>query len=514
MILDVAHKKDTLANNMKNDINQHRFKEIKRIDHVASQNTHVALVLLEKILLLNGSLLSCDNVNTIVSNVCNACVNVYRKMGCVAPYSKVGNRVRLLEVVKRLLNLHTGSVRIPMSIILSHFTDGLTDVDDSVRGLCRNTLVEYDSVLHPMDLGFYDNKPDVVQHDFVFSRESSVLPNTTPSGITSSVSGASSTKPQSCGSADHFSTSSKETTMVAEAPRRSSAEAVSSSHTLGRGSISQSPSKGIAHPNKNLPSSSHPEGVIRQCGSADEILATKNTNPIPPVTRRSISEPQVFHSAPTSVQRNLPTLSKSPNNLSTKTSNLPGSNMNIVNNNNNNNTNNNVGTNNTFFNNGMTNFNNNTNKPSNMGGVSLNKTNNVMMVSKLPPAHLNVHKNNSNINVTTAIHIDDESPSPDKECVAPQQDYDNHGSGTFVENQENFKDDAVVISDSSDEDVSCTKSVQKFSSGLSADGDLYSSPRSAKRAKLNTSSGGDLRYCEDDADYILSTFCDNTSADH
>jgi len=82
----------------------------------------------------------------------------------------------------------------------------------------------------------------------------------------------------------------------------------------------------------------------------------------------------------------------------------------------------------------------------------------------------------------------------------------------------------VVISDSSEDDVALTKSIRKYSTkgtignylGVLGNLDVPSEhmyvPRPTKRAKLSTS-GSNIQYTEEDEEYILSTFCNDSIAD-
>ena len=61
------------------------------------------------------------------------------------------------KIAKCLLTLCHGSVQVPISILLSFFNAGNTELHDGIRSYCNDVLLQYDCIIHPMNPSFYDN---------------------------------------------------------------------------------------------------------------------------------------------------------------------------------------------------------------------------------------------------------------------------------------------------------------------------------------------------------------------
>lgn len=497
----MAEKKENTST-LKDDIfAQSKKMYIRHQDPIRCQNAYAALKLLEQILISNGPLLSEESLNSILSNMSNISVNLYRKSVFSSPYSCIDNRLMVFKVLRCLLFLHHGLVQIPTAVIVSHFLDGLKDSCDKVKSYCQDNMLQYDSVMHSIDFGFYSNSSgsiqkasesipiDVRADEDIIKKEAAVLCSSSKDNSCLSVD-----KSQSRTSADHVL--AKETKMK-ELPRRSSAEGFISNLSPGKSNLhSNHPSSNILHPsaqvNNVLPLRHNEKDISkatisttkagspkvadkspRFCNSADQVLSKSTESPVIP--HRPYSESSV------NTNKNSP-ISKMNNSLS----NSPHAKMNII-----------------------------------------NSTSSNTLQTAID------HFNNSS---NAAIHIDDGSPSPVKDSNPIEEvyeDYDNdddvdddHDDDVDDDDNEEVYDDGgpVVISDSSEDDVACTKSITKFhakgatGSNVGGLGNLdvpqesMFTPRASKRVKLNTS-GQKLQYTDDDMDYILSTFNDESGAD-
>lgn len=134
---------------------------LKRLDYDAHENTYAALKVLEKIIQLNGSLLSSNNLRLIISNVFKVFAKLYTQEEFPPPYICDNNRLILYKVSKGLLFLQHGSVHLPVTSLLSYFKVGVKESQSSIHNYCHHVLLDYDTVFHPLNRNFYDNKKSV-----------------------------------------------------------------------------------------------------------------------------------------------------------------------------------------------------------------------------------------------------------------------------------------------------------------------------------------------------------------